>query len=362
MVHLGAPSTRPGKFPPLPACPPVDLLVKPKDLAVLANIQEPKKVRWREGIANLWHIIESTAPGSAVYQNAYVKLVRITNAVKEAYDKQSTAFPFKGPNDSAAPNGYNPEAMNPGLQVRATNASKAGESSASNAAGKLPQRMNIGAMNLATKEFVNLAEIPDRFMNCGLCENAFSIEELAGQGFTIYPVRLPGCGHIFCYDCARMYISHSKCPECDAKLGDPIQALAHIDEQIENCRRYLISSFNARLQSGLIRAPPGYPTLGPQKQKESTFMSNDDYDDDATISDNVSESAEYGAIVWKGKEREVGSVSNDASTMSGAVSGPAEYGAAAWRGINTIPLDDIEAAYTLLDMRYAYSTPSLYRN
>lgn len=353
MAHLGTPSTKQGKFPPLPTCPPVDLLVKPKDLAALSNIQEPKKVRWTEGIANLWHIIESTAPGSAVYQNAYVKLVRIINAVKEAYEKQSTAFPFKGPIDSAAQNDYNPEAMNPSLQVRANNASNSGE---------LPQRMNIGAMNLATKEFVNLAEIPDRFMNCDLCENAFSIEELAGQGFTMYPVRLPGCGHIFCYDCARMYISHSNCPECDAKLGDPIQALAHIDDQIENCRRYLISSFNARLQSGLIRAPPGYPTLGPQKQKGSTFMSNDDYDYDVTISDDVSESAEYGAIVWKGKEREVGIVSNDASTMSGAVSGPAEYGAAAWRGINTIPPDDIEAAYTLLEMRYAYSTPSLHRN
>lgn len=126
-----------GKFPPLPVSPPVDLLVKPKDLALLFDIQEPKKARWTEGIANLWHIIESTAPGSVVYQNAYVKPVHTTNAVKEAYDKQLTAFPFKEPNDSAAQNGYNPEAMNPGLQVRANNASKSGESSACNAAGKL---------------------------------------------------------------------------------------------------------------------------------------------------------------------------------------------------------------------------------
>ena len=187
-------------------------------------------------------------------------------------------FPFKELNDSAAQNGYNPEAMNPGLQVRANNGSKSGESSACNAAGKLLQRMKIGAMNLATKEFVNLAETPDHFMNGDLYENAFSIEELAGQGFTIYPVRLPGCGHIFCYDCPRMYISHPKCPERDTKLGDPIQALAHVDKQIENCRRYLISTYNARLQSGLIREPPGYLTHGPQKQKGSTFISNDDYD------------------------------------------------------------------------------------
>lgn len=213
--------------------------------------------------------------------------------------------------------------------------------------------MKIRAMNLATKEFVNLAEMPDHFMNGDLYENVFSIEELAGQGFTIYPVRLPGCGHIFCYDCPRMYISHPKCPERDTKLGDPIQALAHVDEQIENCRRYLISTYNASLQSGLIREPPGYLTHGPQKQKRSTFISNDDYDYDATISDDVSESAEYGAIVWTGKEREVGVGSNDASTMSGAVSGPAEYGATVWRGINTILPDDIEAAYALLDMRYA---------
>ena len=145
--------------------------------------------------------------------------------------------------------------------------------------------MKIGAMNLATKEFINLAETPDHFMNGDLYENAFSIEELAGQGFTIYPVRLPGCGHIFCYDCPRMYISHPKCPERDTKLGDPIQALAHVDKQIENCRRYLISTYNARLQSGLIR---DYLTHGPQKQKGSTFISNDDFDYDATISDDVS--------------------------------------------------------------------------
>jgi hypothetical protein len=349
MAHLGGPPTRPSKLPQLPTCPPVNLLIKPTDLARLSQIQEPKKARWTEGITNLWHVIESSAPGSTAYNNAYIKLVRITNVVKEAYDKQSTASLFTGPNDSTAPNRYELEAKNAGLRLRANNASRSGESSISDtAARKRPQRMNLGEVNLATKEFVSLAEVPDCFMNCDLCNNTFSIEELAGQGFTVYPVRLPVCGHICCYDCARMYISHSTCPDCDTNLGEPIEALAFIDQQIENCRQYLIASFNARLQNGLIRAPPGYPTLGPQKLKGSTFMT-DDYDDDATISEGVSEL----------NETDVSVRLNDTSTPLDAV--PEQEGHGTWRGINTCSDEDLEAAYTLLDMRYQYNTPSPYR-
>ena len=345
MAHLGGPPTKPSKLPQLPTYLPVNLLIKPTDLARLSQIQEPKKARWTEGITNLWHVIESSTPGSQAYNNAYIKLVRITSVVKEAYDKQSTAFLFTGLNDSTAQNRYEPEAKSAGLRLRASNASNSAVSSISDAAaGKRPQRMNLGDVNLATKEFVDLAEVLDCFMNCDVCNNTFSIEELAGQGFTVYPVRLPVCGHICCYDCARMYISHSSCPDCDTNLGDPTQALSFIDQQIENCRQYLIASSDDRLQKGLTRAPPGRP----QKPKGSIFM-KDDYDDDATISEDVSELA----------EGEDCAGTNGASTMSDAVMEQAEYGKG--RGINTYPEEDLEAAYTLIDMRYQYSTPSPYR-
>ncbi|KAL2040203.1 hypothetical protein N7G274_007106 [Stereocaulon virgatum] len=349
MAHLGGPATRPSKVPQFPTCAPVDVLLKPTDLAHLSNVQELKKARWTEGVTSLWHVVDSSTPGSAAYKNAYIKLVRITNAVKEAYDKHSTASLFTGPNDSTAPNGYEPEAKNAGLRLRPSNTSKSGESSIPDAGdGKRAQRMNLGDANLATKEFVNLAEVPDCFINCDLCNNAFSIEELAGQGFTVYPVRLPVCGHICCYDCARMYISHSRCPDCDTNLGEPTQALAFIDQQIQKSRQYLVASFNDRLQNGLIQAPPGSPILGPEEPKESISMT-DEYDDDETISDGVSEP----------NETDVSAGLNGTSTPSDAVPEQASHGT--WRGINTIPEEDLEATYTLLDMRYQYSTPSPYR-
>ena len=365
MSYLGSPST-PGTIPPLSTHPPVTMLVKPDDLSCLSRIQESNKIKWGEGIANLWHHIESSPPGSAQYQNAYGKLVRLTNIVRNAYNKQATAHPFKVPSESAAGNNYDPQTLNPGLQVRASNASKSSgrssSSSSSDGAGKRPKLMNMGEMNLSIKEFVHLADVPARFRTCDLCQNDFSVQELRAQeGFAIYPVRLPVCGHVFCYDCSRIWISHSKCPECGIHLGDPSQGLACIDAQIEKCRRHLIASFNARIQNGLIRVPVGYPTLVLQKKEviaisddddDDNDDDDDDDDDDSTVSGRGSELTDDDVNVWTGEKRGERILSDEASTVSGTIDGTTDYGAAKWKGINTIPLEDLEAAEALLNLRY----------
>ena len=169
--------------------------------------------------------------------------------------------------------------------------------------------------------FVNLNELPEESRTCELCENHFSDLELNGApGYAVYPVRLL-CGHIFCYDCARMWISHAKCPECDARFADHTMALESIDEQIRQYRQYQVACFNARLQAGMIRSPPGYPTFAGQQAGPSRWwhedataetaiskpkstrsevddeilvaqtlisMANSDMDDDATIFDGLS--------------------------------------------------------------------------
>ncbi len=124
--------------------------------------------------------------------------------------------------------------------------------------------------------FVNINELPEESRTCELCENHFSILELNGApGYAIYPVRLL-CGHIFCYDCARMWITHAKCPECDARFTDHAIALEAIDEQIRQYRQYQVACFNARLQAGMIRAPPGYPTFAGQQIGPSRWWHEDD--------------------------------------------------------------------------------------
>ena len=124
--------------------------------------------------------------------------------------------------------------------------------------------------------FVNLNELPEESRLCELCENHFSILELNGApGYAVYPVRLL-CGHIFCYDCARMWISHAKCPECDARFIDHAVALEDIDEQIRQYRQYQVACFNARLQAGMIHAPPGYPTFAGQQVGPSRWWQEDD--------------------------------------------------------------------------------------
>ena len=124
--------------------------------------------------------------------------------------------------------------------------------------------------------FVNLNELPDDSRTCELCENHFSNLELNGApGYAAYPVRLL-CGHIFCYDCARMWISHAKCPECDARFADHTIALEAIHEQIRQYKQHQVACFNARLQAGMIRAPPGYPTFAGQQVGPSKWWHEDD--------------------------------------------------------------------------------------
>ena len=124
--------------------------------------------------------------------------------------------------------------------------------------------------------FVNLNELPEESRTCELCENHFSNLELNGApGYAIYPVRLL-CGHIFCYDCARMWISHAKCPECDARFRDRATALEAIDEQIRQYKQHQVACFDARLQAGMIRAPPGYPTFAGQQAGPSKWWHEDD--------------------------------------------------------------------------------------
>ena len=127
-----------------------------------------------------------------------------------------------------------------------------------------------------TTAFVNLNELPEESRTCELCENHFSNLELNGAlGYAIYPVRIV-CGHIFCYDCARMWISHGKCPECDARFNDRATALEAIDEQIRQYKQHQVACFNARLQAGMIRAPPGYPTFAGQQAGPSKWWYEDD--------------------------------------------------------------------------------------
>ncbi len=124
--------------------------------------------------------------------------------------------------------------------------------------------------------FVNLNELPEESRTCELCENHFSNLELNGApGYAVYPVRLL-CGHIFCYDCARMWIGHAKCPECDARFRDHTRALEAIDEQIRQYKQHQVACFDARLQAGMIRAPPGYPTFAGQQVDPSRWWHEDD--------------------------------------------------------------------------------------
>ena len=132
-----------------------------------------------------------------------------------------------------------------------------------------------------TTAFVNLNELPEGRRTCELCENQFSDLELNGApGYAVYPVRLL-CGHIFCYDCARMWIGQKKCPECDARFRDQAMALEAIDEQIRQYKQYQVACFNGRLQAGMIRAPPGYPTFAGQKAGPSKWWHEDDTADKA---------------------------------------------------------------------------------
>lgn len=123
--------------------------------------------------------------------------------------------------------------------------------------------------------FIKLSELPEGSRTCELCENHFSSLELNGApGYAVYPVRLP-CSHIFCYDCARMWISHAKCPECNARFADYTTALEVIDEQIRQYTQYQVACFNGRLQAGMICAPPGYPTFAGQQAGPSRWWHED---------------------------------------------------------------------------------------
>ena len=140
----------------------------------------------------------------------------------------------------------------------------------------LRKRSNMAETGKSITAFVSLNELSEISRTCELCENHFSILELHGApGYAVYPVRLL-CGHIFCYDCARMWISHAKCPECDARFADHTRALDAIDEQIRQYRQYQVACFNARLQAGMIRSPPGYPTFAGQQAGPSRWWHEDD--------------------------------------------------------------------------------------
>ena len=73
-----------------------------------------------------------------------------------------------------------------------------------------------------------------------------------------------------------MWISHAKYPECDARFADHTVALEAIDEQIRQYRQYQVACFNARLQAGMIRSPPGYPTFAGQQAGPSRWWHEDD--------------------------------------------------------------------------------------
>lgn len=140
----------------------------------------------------------------------------------------------------------------------------------------LRKRSNMAGTGKSTTAFVNLNELPEESRTCELCENHFSNLELNGApGYAVYSVRLL-CSHIFCYDCARMWISHAKCPECDARFADHTVALEAIDEQIRQYSQYQVACFNGRLQAGMICAPPGYPTYAGRQAGPSRWWHEDD--------------------------------------------------------------------------------------
>ena len=58
-------------------------------------------------------------------------------------------------------------------------------------------------------------------------------------------------------------------------------ALEAIDEQIRQYKQYQVACFNGRLQAGMIRAPPGYPTFAGQKAGPSKWWHEDDIADKA---------------------------------------------------------------------------------
>ena len=135
---------------------------------------------------------------------------------------------------------------------------------------------NMAGTGKPITAFVNLNDLPEKSRTCELCENHFSNLELNGApGYAVYPVRLL-CGHIFCYDCARMWISHAKCPECDARFANHTIALEAIDEQIRQYTQYQVACFNGRLQAGMIRAPPGYPTFAGLQAGPSRWWHEED--------------------------------------------------------------------------------------
>ena len=124
--------------------------------------------------------------------------------------------------------------------------------------------------------FVNMKDLPEESRTWELCNNQYSTIELnVEKGYAIYPVRF-FCGHVFCYDCSRVWISHAKCPDCDARFQDWNIALANIDAQIQQYNQFGIACFNAHLEAGLIRAPPGYPTFAGQQDGPSGWWHEDD--------------------------------------------------------------------------------------
>ena len=58
-------------------------------------------------------------------------------------------------------------------------------------------------------------------------------------------------------------------------------ALEAIDEQIRQYKQYQVACFNGRLQAGMIRAPPGYPTFAGQQAGPSRWWHEDDTADKA---------------------------------------------------------------------------------
>ena len=58
-------------------------------------------------------------------------------------------------------------------------------------------------------------------------------------------------------------------------------ALEAIDEQIRQYKQYQVACFNGRLQAGMIRAPPGYPTFAGQQAGLSRWWHEDDTTDKA---------------------------------------------------------------------------------